>query len=243
MAELNDLIKDISGFVTNPVGSALSGAVNFVTGLFGGNEDKSTIGFQKFLSTGGTQGVVPPPKDEIIYWGQQAGWAQDTLNAIFNTYQQSDGTFKKGDWNGIVISTWPITVKLFKGSGEAFTLATTDYFQPDIGNHTASQTTANAAAGAVNSPVPGKTSQPLTNLISGVSDQILGNETFNIPNTLDYAAITKRITDDILKAQNKGSNSSQGTIQTQGAGSSMTTWLIIAAAAVGIYFLTSKKRS
>jgi len=240
VADFNDLIKDAAGIVTNPVGSAISGAVNFLSGLFT-NEDKSDAGFKSFLNSGGSQGVVPPPRDEIIYWGQQAGWAKDNLDAIYNTYQQSNGTFKKGDWNGVVISTWPITVRLFKGSGESFILSTQDFFAPDIGSKTPNNTTVMAAGNNVAAPMPGKTSQPLTNNIAQTADQILGNESFGATG-IDYAKMAADITKQILGQQSAGNNSSQGTSLAR-PGTSMNTWLILGAIGVGIYFLTSKKRS
>lgn len=235
------LIADIAAEVSGPIGSFVSGAANFISGIFGNNEDKSTGAYQAFLSSGGTAGVVPPPRDEICYWAAQAKWEQAVINDLYNTYNQSDGTFRHGDWRGVIISTWPITAKLFKGAGESFVLTTTDFYSPDVGTKTVSNMApVTAAANQVSDPKPAPVSSPMTTNIAATAAQTLGLLPQAVP---DYNDMARDIIRQVISQESKGENSSLGTTTEttpKVSGVPMWVWLLLAGGAA-FYLFKNKK--
>ena len=235
------LISTAAGFVTGPVSSWISGAGNFLSGLLGNNEDKSDTGYQKFIQGGEAQGVIPPPRDEIVYWGKEAGWPQDVLNDIFNTYNQSNGTFTHGDWRGIVISTWPITVRLFKGANEGNILSTSDYYQP-VGSKNAPIAAVMNQAQEVNSPKAepgnGQITQQIASLVnnSGIISESNGMT------SPSYNEIAANVVKQILSAESKGQNSSLGTTTKNSNLTTGVPWWVWLIGAGLIFFLVSRRK-
>jgi hypothetical protein len=94
-----------------------------ISKLFGGGtkEDTSTVGYQNFLATV-DRGKIFPAKAEMLQ--ASAGWEGHIKNAIASSYDPSTGTWStpSDDWKGAVTSLTPITVNVFKGSGEKGTL-------------------------------------------------------------------------------------------------------------------------
>ena len=234
------LITTAAGFVTGPVSSFISGAGNFLSGLFGTNEDKSDTGFQKFIQGGEAQGVIPPPRDEIVYWGKEAGWPQDVLNDIFNTYNQSNGTFTHGDWRGIVISTWPITVRLFKGENEGNILSTSDYYSPVASKNAPMAAVFAQANDFVNPKAEPGTAQITKDIAGLVNSTGMIDDAYGAPQP-DYAKIAKTVMKDILSTEAKGSNSNLGTTTTVKQAPTWI-WLLLAGVAFFIFFASSRRR-
>jgi len=105
------------------VGSVVTSIGGFFGNLFGGpEEDKSSIGFDSYMQRYVTLPAYPT-EGQLLSAGQSAGWPKSDLKAIEKTYSQATGTAKDGDWNMVVTSVTPITVKWFKGAGEQFTRA------------------------------------------------------------------------------------------------------------------------
>jgi hypothetical protein len=116
----NMSVLSLVGSAFGPVGGAVGGVLDSIFGG-GSHEDTSVTGFNNFVqSRGSVAGVQFPSKAQLIQVGTAAGWAADDLAAISSNYDQSTGTFSKGDWHGVVINTSPTTIKMFKGASESF---------------------------------------------------------------------------------------------------------------------------
>ena len=103
---------------------ALIAAAPTIYSLFSGKpEDKSTVGFQNFINSV-DRGKIFPSKDEVIAALQTTPNWQDSTWRDLSSYDESTGTWKRGDWNQAVTSLTPIVVKTFKGSGENFEVRT-----------------------------------------------------------------------------------------------------------------------
>jgi LPXTG-motif cell wall-anchored protein len=113
------IFGSVLSFVGGPIGGGVGSVLDSIIGG-GSTEDKSVTGFQNFISTRPAVGVAYPTVTELVRVGTAAGWPADDLAAIRSTYNQSNGTFRKGDWNGVVVSTSPTQVKWFKGASESF---------------------------------------------------------------------------------------------------------------------------
>jgi hypothetical protein len=122
-------VDERDNFAFIPAIGAVSGLANSVGGLFGGApEDKSSSGYQRFLSTYQPP-LYFPTKDEMIRAAENAR-DNNGINGIRNTYDQTTGTFSNGDWKGIVVSSAPISYKWFKGANEQFTANSNVYAIP-----------------------------------------------------------------------------------------------------------------
>ena len=113
------------GWVT----AAISAASTLATLFQGTPEDRSDTGYQQFLATV-NRGNIFPSYDELVAALQtrpdvirDRTWG-DALSSPAN-YDESTGTFARGDWRQAVTSLTPIVIKSFKGAGESFEVRTT----------------------------------------------------------------------------------------------------------------------
>lgn len=116
---------DIFDTVANavPGASAARGILGSVGGILGiGTEDKSDTGFKAALASG--VGNLPffPTMAEVLQAANQGGWEKVEPAAITASYNPSNGTWKRGDWNFKITQTNPIQAKQYKGAKESGTL-------------------------------------------------------------------------------------------------------------------------
>ncbi len=72
-----------------------------------------------------------PTKEQMVAIAQKNNWDRGSeAPAIAATYDQNEGTWRRGDWRFAIINTNPVTVRAFKGANESFTY-TNNFFNGD----------------------------------------------------------------------------------------------------------------
>lgn len=90
-------------------------------GLFGGRpEDTSDVGFQRYLSRRNVSRF--PTKSQVIQAANGSSWGSADVQAVISTYDESNGTARRGDWQYSITNLTPISFGVFKGANERFDL-------------------------------------------------------------------------------------------------------------------------
>lgn len=91
---------------------------DFFGGIFGSKpEDTSAAGFNAALALRNS-GLQYPSKDWIVNAYASSGGSAENIDVLRKTYDQSTGTWSKGDWHGAITSMNPVTMSWFKGASE-----------------------------------------------------------------------------------------------------------------------------
>ncbi len=71
-----------------------------------------------------------PSREQMVSIAIKNNWDPKEPAAIAASYDQNEGTWRRGDWRFAIINTNPVTARAFKGANESFTY-TNNFFNGD----------------------------------------------------------------------------------------------------------------